>query len=136
MKTTNYYNSFIEVAEDCPVSKAEIPKQKGENKSIPLLQYEMIFVNPYKFTSDDVLFEVHRIRKNRLNNSDERNLFFSKPQACFRASTLPKRYGWGVHFNAEGKMALFSMESEAYKKLKEDKSIKLYTAMRSKRAKK
>ena len=30
----NYYNTFIEIAEDCPLSAAEIPLQKGEAQSV------------------------------------------------------------------------------------------------------
>lgn len=42
MKDMNYYNTFIEVAEDCPVQVAQIPETKGDAKTIPVLQYEMI----------------------------------------------------------------------------------------------
>ena len=35
MKSTNYYDAFIEVAEDCPVEAAEVPAQRGEGKSVP-----------------------------------------------------------------------------------------------------
>jgi hypothetical protein len=33
--TTNYFNTFIEVAEDCPVIVAEVPPQK-EEKQLPV----------------------------------------------------------------------------------------------------
>ncbi|WP_370872528.1 DUF6157 family protein [Paenibacillus zeirhizosphaerae] len=36
-------------------------------------------------------------------------------QACLRASMLPKKLGWGIHFNGEGKLALIPMESELYR---------------------
>jgi hypothetical protein len=48
MKTTNYYNTFIEIAEDCPVKVAEIPPQKGESKTAASIQYEMIAGHPYE----------------------------------------------------------------------------------------
>jgi hypothetical protein len=56
--TTNYYNTFIEVAEDCPALSAEIPPQKGEAKTVANLQFELIAENPYTFTSDEVIFKV------------------------------------------------------------------------------
>ena len=53
--TTNYYDTFIEVAEDCLTPKAETPAAKGENKTVALMQFELISKQPYKYTSDDVL---------------------------------------------------------------------------------
>jgi hypothetical protein len=47
----------------------------------------------------------------------EKEKFFSVGQACLRSSPLPKRYGWGVHSNSEGKIAIYAMESNEYKKL-------------------
>ncbi|WP_342481620.1 DUF6157 family protein [Paenibacillus sp. FSL L8-0340] len=36
---------------------------------------------------------------------------FSKSNPCLRASMLSKRYGWGMHFNDEGKIALYAKAS-------------------------
>lgn len=70
--TTNYTNTFIEVAEDCPAAMAEVPKSKGSVKTAALLQYEMIAKHPYKFTSDDVLFLVYAT-KNDLTRAAHKN---------------------------------------------------------------
>ena len=51
-----------------------------------------------------------------------------------RSSALPKRYGWGVHSNEEGKLALIAVESAMYKKLSSDKDTTHLKAMRSRRA--
>jgi hypothetical protein len=56
--STNYYDTFIEVADDCPAGVAEIPAPKGGSQTAPGLQYELIANHPYKYTQDDVLFEV------------------------------------------------------------------------------
>lgn len=133
MHTTNYFNTFIGVAEDCPVSKAEIPPQKGENKTVATMQFEMIAHNPYRYTSDEVIFHIHATRNNLQKNDLEKESFFSKGQACLRSSPLPKRYGWGIHSDAQGKVAMYPMESEEYRKLTADKSLKITKAMRSKR---
>ncbi|QCR22682.1 DUF6157 family protein [Pontibacter sp. SGAir0037] len=136
MKTTNYYNTFIQVAEDCPVQAAEMPPQKKEDKTVATLQFEMIYNNPYAYTSDDVLFGVYAA-KNKISSlalEEEREKYFSKGQACFRSSPLGKRYGWGIHSNAEGKVAIYAIDSDEYKKLSEDISLKNIKAMRSKRA--
>jgi len=51
-----------------------------------------------------------------------------------RASALTKRYGWGVHANEEGKIALYGADSEEYKKFVKDKNLQHVKAMRSKKA--
>lgn len=135
MHTTNYFNAFIEVAEDCPVKAAEIPPQK-EEKTVAALQFELVVDNPYKYTSDDLIFRVHAIR-NKINGKAaldaEREKLFSKGQACLRSSPLTKRYGWGVHSDEKGRVAIYPMESAEYKKLSKDKSLEHFKAMRSKR---
>ncbi|MCQ6559971.1 DUF6157 family protein [Paenibacillus mendelii] len=135
MKDNNYYATFIEVAEDCPVTVAEIPVPKGKTKTVPVMQFEMIANHPYRSTQEDVLFEVYAIR-NQIPEEQrpaEREKFFSKGQPCLRTSSLGKRYGWGIHHNSEGKLALYAMESEEYQKLLNDTSIKRVKAMRSSR---
>ncbi|GIP32019.1 DUF6157 family protein [Paenibacillus sp. J2TS4] len=137
MKNMNYYDTFIETAEDCPVTAAEVPKTKGDSKTIPVLQYELIANHPYKYTQEDVLFEVFAQRNNIPAEQKQaaREKFFSKGQPCLRTSSLGKRYGWGIHNDAQGKVALYACESEEYKKLVNDKSIKHFKAMRSSRTK-
>ena len=133
--TTNYENTFIEVAEDCPLNRAAIPTLKGDKKSVANMQFEMLYENPYKFTSDDIFFQIFAVR-NELTKSEyetEREKFFSKGQACFRASPLTKRYGFGIHSDNKGKVAMFGMETEEYAKFVADKSIEKVKAMRSKR---
>jgi Family of unknown function (DUF6157) len=131
--TTNYLNTFIEVAEDCPTTLGEIPPTKGDNKTVANIQFEMINKNPYKYTSDDVLFQVFAL-KNDLTESElekAREQFFSKGQPCFRASPLTKRYGWGVHNDKDGKIGLFGLESEEYQKLSKNNELKVVKAMKS-----
>lgn len=135
MKTTNYYNTFIEVADDCPVNAAEVPPIRGE-KTIANIEFELLVDNPYEFTSDDVLFHVHAAKRQlRTQELDvEREQFFSKGQACFRSSPLTKRYGWGAHFDADGRMAIYAVESDEYQQFAKDRSLKQVKAMRSKKS--
>ena len=134
MHTTNYINTFIEVAEDCPTQSAEVPPQKGEAKSVANLHFEMIEAHPYQYTSDDVIFKTFAVNNLDSNLDNERNQFFSKGQACMRCSPLSKRYGWGVHSNEDGKIAIFPRESEEYQRFLKDESVKRVKAMRSKKA--
>ena len=135
MHTTNYINTFISIAEDCPATTAQIPPDKAGEKTIAGLQFEIVKKNPYKYTSDDVLFQVHAIR-NEITKGEmakERENFFSKGQACFRSSPLGKRYGWCVHSDEKGRIAIYPMESPEYKKLAKDKGLEQTKAMRLKR---
>lgn len=128
MTTTNYSNAFISVADDCPVDKAEAPPAK-EPKSIARIEYEMLVASPYEHTSDDVTYAATGERRGM-----SREEFFSKGQPCFRSSPLVKRYGWGVHCNEEGKIAIYPVESDEYIALKGNNSLKQLKGMRSKRA--
>lgn len=137
MKThsTNYLNTFILVADDSPAVSGEAPPLKGDKKTAANIQFEMLQKQPYKYNSDDVLFQVFA-DKNDLTKAEykaEREKFFSKGQPCMRASPLTKRYGWGVHSNEEGKIAIYGVESAAYKKFAADKSLKVIKAMKSAR---
>jgi len=123
--TTNYFNTFIEVSEDCPVQIAVAPPEK-EPKSAARIEYEMLIDAPYRFASDDVLYASNGERRG-VGRED----FFSKGQPCFRASALPKRYGWGIHSDAEGKIALVAMGSEEYRHLASDQNLKHLHAMRT-----
>ena len=61
--------------------------------------------------------------------------FFGKPRACLRASMLPKKYGWGLHFDAEGRIALVPVESKEYRAFVQGKGVAtVLAAMRNKRA--
>ena len=44
-----------------------------------------------------------------------------------------KRYGWGIHNNAEGKIALIAVESPEYKQLLDDPQTVKIKAFRSTR---
>ena len=134
--TTNYQNTFIEVAEDCPLTESKVPEPKGNKPTNANLQFEMLSCHPYKFTSDDVLFAAYATRKDIPENEwkSERDAFFSKGQACLRASPLTKSYGWGIHSDEAGRIALYGMETEKYKKFLEDGGVKKLKAMRSKKA--
>jgi hypothetical protein len=136
MHTTNYVNTFIEVADDCPVTKAELPPKKDEKLTVANLQFDMVYDHPYRYTSDDVIFGAHALRHEipKYEWAEARAQFFSKGQACMRSSPLGKRYGWGIHHDENSKVAIYPRESAAYTKFSKDKSIDHVKAMRSKRA--
>ncbi len=131
--TTNYANTLITVAADCPVDVAVVPSKPG---SVALQHYESVIAAPYQRTSDDLLFAVFAARNGVETAEFEtaRGQFFSKPQACLRASPLAKKFGWGIHHDAQGRIAIYAVESGDYQHLLCDATIKHVPAMRSKRA--
>jgi len=132
MHTTNYTNTFIAVAEDCPVGAGTPPPERAV-PTVARLQYELIRDNPYRYTSDDIIFLVHAIR-NQLDPAvaaKARAEFFSRGQACLRTSPLAKRYGWGIHHDAEGRVAIYGRESEEYSRLSQDPTLAQLKAVRN-----
>lgn len=133
--TTNYFDTFIEVAEDTKATEGTKPLSKGDKKTIAEMQYDLIAKNPYKYTSDDILFQVFADR-NDLTKSEykqAREQFFAKGQPCLRTSPLAKTYGFGIHSDSNGKVSIFGVESLEYQKCLADKGIKKIKAMKSSR---
>ena len=138
----NYYNTFIKVATDCPVERGVVPPDKKSGKTRPGIEFELASAHPYAYTQEDLLFLTHVRHKGvpeeevAARESDMRQEFFAKPMACLRASMLPKKSGWGIHFNAEGKLAIYPMESPEYRAFVDGEGgdVKVLPAMRSSRA--
>ncbi|WP_075619247.1 DUF6157 family protein [Paenisporosarcina indica] len=137
----NYYNTFISIAPDCPATHSTVPPVKKAGRTKPAIEYDLLSNNPYTLTQEDLLFEVHVQHKSipeeeMITQGDRlREGFFGKSHACFRASMLGKKYGWGIHFNAEGKAALIPLESPEYQRFVngEIENVKILKAMRNKR---
>ena len=135
MHTTNYFRTFIAVAEDCPVEVGVEPPEKPD-PTIADLHFALITAAPYALTSDDVLFETHA-RRTGIQDADRdaaRAAFFGRSQACLRSSPLGKRYGWGLHHDEQGRVAAYPRESDEYARLEADPELTHVRAMRSKRA--
>ncbi|MBI3525287.1 MAG: hypothetical protein HY066_12365 [Betaproteobacteria bacterium] len=136
----NYVNTFIAVAPDTSAKAGAVPPGRGDEKSIAQLEYELISGKPYLLTQEEVQFSVHVKRQGipaaeiKARRAKLWSELFSKPMACMRASPLPKSYGWGLHFDAKGKVALVAMESPEYRRLLKNPTIRQLSAMRSKRA--
>lgn len=132
MHSTNYQSSFIAVSPDCAVMVGTVPERSG---TIAAMQYGRVAAAPYRITSDELLFGIFADRRELFG--DERDVamqaYFSKGQPCMRASPLVKTYGWGVHYDSVGRMALVGVESEKYQTLLADKSIDQFVGMRSSR---
>ncbi|WP_428304035.1 DUF6157 family protein [Lacipirellula sp.] len=136
----NYYNAFIRLAPDSVATHSAVPPARGEKRTIPVIEYELLAAKPYFYTQEELQFAVHVERegiKPAQLKTKRRELwaeFFGKPRACLRCSSLPKKYGWGLHFDEKGRIGLIAVESAAYKKFSGSKSLKVVPAMNSKRA--
>lgn len=133
--TTNYFNTFIAVAEDCPATIGIEPPVKAEAKTVANLQFTLLNESPYKYTSDELLFRVHALRKGFSESEwpEEGKMFFSKGQPCMRSSPLTKRYGWGIHSNSDGRVALYGIDTREYIHYASQPGLTVVKAMRSKR---
>ncbi|MCK1357857.1 DUF6157 family protein [Bradyrhizobium sp. 199] len=140
MHTTNCFNTFIQVAEDCPARTGEEPPLRAGKPTVAYLQYEMIAKAPYKYRSDDVIFATSAPgreldgKTTKAEQQAAREAFFSRGRACMRASSLGKRFGWGVHADNEGRIAIHAIDSKRYQALARDPKLTQVRAMRSKRA--
>ena len=137
MKSIKYYNTSIPISEESKIQKGTIPTLKKDEKSIAYFLYETIFNHPYQYTSNEVLFNAY-ILKNEIEEADIKKhkiQFFSKKQLDLRGSSLVITYGWGIHFNPQGKIALIGVDADLYAQLLNDTSIQKIKALKTKRKK-
>jgi len=87
--------------------------------TVASLTYELINGHPYELTSGDVIFTVMALRRGipDAGRTAARAEFYATPRACLRSSDLGKRYGWGIHADADGCLALYGVESHEYGRL-------------------
>ena len=136
----NYVNTFIEVAADTKATDGTVPKARETKSTVAELEYKLISPRPYTYTQEDVQFRVHAMRTGlptsmpKSEKARVRAEFFTKPMACMRTSPLAKSYGWGLHFNDKGHVALVSVNSAEYKRLAQEPGVVHTRAMSSKRA--
>ncbi|MBO9598470.1 MAG: hypothetical protein J7559_11725, partial [Cohnella sp.] len=81
----NYYNTFITVAPDCPAERGIVPPDKKTGKTKPGIEYEMLSRQPYTYTQEQMLFEVHARHKEipAVELAERKAEFYAKPTACF-----------------------------------------------------
>ena len=49
----NYYDTSIEVADDCPTKKAQVPQARGGKKTKAVVEYEILVKHPFGHTEED-----------------------------------------------------------------------------------
>jgi hypothetical protein len=131
---TGYTNTFITIAPDCPTTVEATPPKAT---SIAGLEYAILTTMPYRLTGDELLFAVH-LRHKGISEDDGdlvaiRAAFFARPHPCLRTSMLPKRYGWGVHYDNASRIALYGVETVEYRLFAAREDLKVIPAMRNRR---
>ncbi|PZS20400.1 MAG: hypothetical protein DLM57_01420 [Pseudonocardiales bacterium] len=132
-----YHDTLIAVAGDCPATTGVAPQLRDGRRTVAVLHFELIGSSPYALTQEDVLFQTWLAQQNPAPAGDLaalREQFFDQPRACLRASPLPKRYGWGVHFDAAGRTALHAVDSAEYAALADRDAAAVLPAFRARRA--
>ena len=134
-----YTMTFISVAEDCRAVSGEEPPPRGGVPTVAVVQYAMLAAEPGRWTQEDVIIaSAPGIRgRDDLTPGDLarfRAEYFAEPRACLRASPLPKTYGWGLAYDAEGRITLHAVGSPSYWRLAADASLTQLRAMASSRA--
>jgi hypothetical protein len=129
-------DTFIEVAEDCPAVHAEVPPTRAGRATKAAIEYELIAGEPYGLTEEEVAFRT-RVLMRDIPEADwpvERERLRSQKKPRLRVSALAKRYGWGIHVDSHGRVALVAVESAEYQRLAADPALRHVRAFRSKRA--
>ena len=120
MHTVNYMDTLVAVAPDSPAEKVMVPRTGPGRVSIAEIQFDLLTRGPYRHTQEEVLWRTH-VRHKALTgaaaNRAARLSFLAKPHPCLRSSPLPKRYGWGLYFDSQGKVALVARASKQYASL-------------------
>lgn len=134
-----YTNTFIGVAEDCLARTGEVPRERAGRPTVATTQYAMLAAAPGRWTQEDVQLASSPDVRGRDDLGEEelerlRQEYFAQPRACLRASPLPKTFGWGLHYDPQGRITLHAIDSPEYARLCADDTLTQLRAMRSSRA--
>ncbi|WP_421735089.1 DUF6157 family protein [Cellulomonas sp.] len=135
MENVDYTSTFISVAPDTSAVAGVEPV----GSTIAAATFSLIASAPYALRSSDVIFRVWASRHGvSADSPDEWAAFYATPHACLRSSDLGKRYGWGIHADADGRLAVYAVGSSEYAALADGvapdgSTVVVRAAMRSSR---
>lgn len=139
MESVDYFRTFVTVAPDSEASATQ-PRLRAGRATIASATWELLHEHEYELTSGDVIFTVWADRQGIPENERDtaRREYFAKDRPCLRASDLGKKFGWGIHADEDGRLALYPVDSEEYAMLAggtapDGTDVKVLRAMRSKR---
>jgi hypothetical protein len=138
MGIVGYKNTFIAAADDCRATVGEVPPERVRNPTVASVQYALLAASPGRWTQEDVLLASSpQVRGRDVSEAELSRLreeYFKQPRACLRASPLPKTFGWGLHYDGDGRITMHAVDSPEYARLSSDPSLTQLRAMRSSRA--
>lgn len=116
MAGVDYFNTFIAVAPDTTAATGIVPPERAPSPSVASRIWQLVANEPYRYTSGDVIFTVFADRAGipAARRPAARVEYFSIGRACLRSSDLGKRYGWGIHADSAGRIALYALGSADY----------------------
>ena len=119
-ENVDYVSTFICVAPDSTAVAAVVPPERAGSPTIASATFDLLAsAPPYTYRSSDVIFTVWADRQ-AVPPDDrpaQRTEFYAKPHACLRSSDLGKRFGWGLHADADGRLAAYPVRSAEYESL-------------------
>ena len=102
---------LITVADKCPANHGMEPTTNRAEKTITMHQYDVLTEMPYQLTYKQLKEEVHRTRRGKEFTDEQLETYMMK------RSELCKIYGWGVHEDKNGTLALVGCETKEYRRL-------------------
>lgn len=140
LEPVDYRSTFIAIAPDAS-GEVSVPGPRGGKPTVASATFGLISAAPYRVTSGDVLFTVWADRQGipESERAAARVEYYAVGRPCLRASDLGKRYGWGIHADADGRLALYAAGTPEYAALEagtapDGTAVKVVRAMRSARA--
>jgi Family of unknown function (DUF6157) len=81
-------NTFVVVADDCRASSGVVPTPTSGRSTVAVFEYELLSAHPYRYTLEDLIFEVHLARnqvsrdEREARGAEIRARLFERPHAC------------------------------------------------------
>ncbi|WP_440890175.1 DUF6157 family protein [Vibrio sp. WZ-1] len=97
---------LILMSQDTIATQSEMPP---ESDAITRIVYEVLTEHPYRFTEPELHREVHYERRGM------RHLKIGS--YSIKRSNLLKKYGWGIHKDSDGRLALVASDTDKYVRL-------------------
>jgi Family of unknown function (DUF6157) len=103
--------------------------------SIAGLEHALLIEAPYQYTCEELILNVHRYHKSIDDTELDafKSFLFAKSHPCMRLSMLTKRWGWGVHYNELGRLAIYVAETQEYHHLSTRSGLRVLAASPSSR---
>ena len=114
-------NILIRTAPKSDIEKGEKPISNRTERTIAQLYHKILMENPYVFTYPEFLKVVHE--KHRKKEDLKLDTYrIHRAEVC-------KLWGWGIHVDKNEKLALVGCETDKYRELSENPTVKKKEAL-------